>query len=334
MEHCMKPHVVFAILTLSTGLLFAQSRPAFGNPTNSLKVEIRLADAGDPVDLVKVELARGDMSFPDTYANARGEASWGNLADGSYTVRVTVPGYVPGEASAELSNGIARQLTLVLQPDSGARGALSIITEDPLVSARLLAAPEKVRKEYENSRKARQRGDCDSAIQHSKKALVLAPDFLFAYLEIGMCQLSLGKLDEAEKSFQSAINQDSKSLYGYIGLSSVEIKRERWNEAAKILGLANKELPDRAEPFYELARLQIDVGRLDRAELAAKTALGKDYTRIPDAPFLLARIYVLQGKKEEALKCLQDIALKNPSNDIGTRARRSIDRLKPDDLKH
>jgi len=93
------------------------------------------------------------------------------------------------------------------------------------------------------------------------------------------------------------------------------------------LAQANKVQPDRAEPFYQLAQLQMKTGHLDKAELAAKTALTKDYSRIPDLPFLLARVYVLEGKKGEAIKCLQEISDKNPQNDIGERARRSLNAL-------
>jgi hypothetical protein len=41
----------------------------------------------------------------------------------------------------------------------------------------------------------------------------------------------------------------------------------------------------------------------------------------------MARVYVLEGKKGEAIKCLQEISDKNPQNDIGERARRSLNAL-------
>jgi len=59
------------------------------------------------------------------------------------------------------------------------------------VSVRFLAAPEKARRELVAAREARGRGDCKSAIGHAKKAAEVAPDFALAYVEKGMCQLTL-----------------------------------------------------------------------------------------------------------------------------------------------
>ncbi|MDT8068343.1 MAG: tetratricopeptide repeat protein [Terriglobia bacterium] len=326
-------YLVVLTLAVGAGSLLAQSTTAFGNPTNSLQLQIRLTNAGDLVNLAKVELFKGDMPMPTAYANSRGEVDWINLPNGSYSVRVMLPGYLPGEASIELMGGGARQIFVMLEPDPNAVRDTTVIPDDPLVSVRYLAAPEKARKELERARQARRRGDCKSAIKYGKKAIEIAPTFAVAHVETGMCELTQGKLKDAEESFNAAIKADPEFLYGYIGLSNVEVKKQQWNEAAKILGLANKAQPNRAEPFYELARIQLQTGHLDKAELAAKTALTKDYTRIPDLPFLLARVYVMEGKNEEAVKCLRQIVDLNPGSAIGDRAQKSIEMLRNSEVK-
>jgi tetratricopeptide (TPR) repeat protein len=237
---------------------------------------------------------------------------------------------LPGEESIELMGGGARHLIVMLYPDPKASGVSDVPTDDPLVSVGYLAASEKARKEVDEARKARRKGNCKSAIGHGKKAIEIAPTFALAYVETGMCQLMEADMSAAESSFQGAIQQDPKFLYGYIGLAHVQIKREHWNDAARALGQANQADPDRAEPFYELAKLQLRTGHLDKAELAAKTALTKDYTRIPDAPFLLARVYLLEGKKMEAIECLQKIADTNSAGEIKERAQRSIEMIRAD----
>jgi tetratricopeptide (TPR) repeat protein len=328
----MKNAMILVLSLFWSGLLCAQAnRSGFGNPTNTLEVQVRTMSGEDLINLVRVELVRGEMPLPTTFANARGEVTYVNLADGSYSVRVSVPGYLPAEESAELTGGATRRVVVMLRPDPDSIKGAQVAPEDPLVSARYLAAPEKARNELARAREARRKGDCKSAIAHGKKAVTIAPDFAVAYVETGMCQVVENDLDAAKQSFDEAIKRDPKFLYGYIGLSNVEAKRKNWNEAAKALGLANKAQPDRAEPFYELARLQLETGHLDKAELAAKTALGKDSTRLPDLQFLLARIYVLEGKKDEALKWLQEIANKNPSNEVGERARHSMDAIRKAD---
>ncbi|HEX6879082.1 MAG TPA: tetratricopeptide repeat protein [Terriglobales bacterium] len=316
-----------AFLLSVSSVLFAQARPVFGNPTNSLTVQIRLSNAGDPLNLAKVMLSKSDMPLPDAYANSRGEVSWVSLPNGSYSVRVELPGYLPGEESVELMGGGSRHMIVMLHPDPNAMRPSTIAPEDPLVSAAYLAAPEKARKELDKSRESRLRGDCGNAVKHGKKAIELAPTFALAYVETGMCQTSLKHFDDARASFNTAIERDPKFLYGYIGLADLEVKQEHWNEAAQVLGKANQAHPDRAEPFYELSKIQLQTGHLDKAELAAKTALTKNYTRIPDLPFLLARIYVLEGKNDEAIKSLKEIADRNPDNAIGERARKSLETL-------
>ncbi len=316
-----------AVLLSATSVLFAQARPVFGNPENSLTVQIKLSNAGDPLNLAKVMLSKSDMPLPDAYANSRGEASFVNLSNGSYTVRVELPGYLPGEESIELMGGTSRHVIVMLHPDPNSIRPSTIAPEDPLVSAAYLAAPEKARKELDKSRESRLRGDCGDAVKHGKKAIELAPEFALAYVETGMCQTALKRFDEARVSFNTAIERDPKFLYGYIGLADLETKQQRWNEAAQVLGKANQVHPDRAEPFYELAKIQLQTGHLDKAELAAKTALTKNYTRLPDLPFLLARIYVLEGKNDDAIKSLNEIAERNPDNALGERARKSLESL-------
>jgi tetratricopeptide (TPR) repeat protein len=212
----------------------------------------------------------------------------------------------------------------MLYPDPNAVRSANLIPEDPLVSAKYLAAPEKARKEVDSAREARQKGDCTEAVKHGKKATEIAPDFAIAYFETGSCQLELGKVDDARKSFQTSIEKDPKFLYGYIGLARAEKQQKKWNDAAQALGQANKAQPDRAEPFYELALLQLETGHPDKAELAARTALGKNHQYVPDLPFLLARIYVLEKKDEDAAKLLKEIADKNPNSELGQRAKRSL----------
>lgn len=253
-----------------------------------------------------------------------------NLANGSYRVRVELPGYQPGEEAVELMGGTSRRVIVMLYPDPNSVRGVTIVPDDPVISAKFLAAPEKARNELSQAREARQRGDCKSAIKHGKKATEIAPDFAIAYVETGMCELDMGALDKARESFKSAIERDPKLLYGYIGLSHVEAKAKRWNEAAQALGTANKVQPDRAEPFYELARLQLQTGHPDKAEMAAKTALSKDHSRLPDLPFLLARIYVLENRNDEAVKLLREIEKTSSDNAVKERAKRSLQLLEKD----
>ncbi|HWR36820.1 MAG TPA: tetratricopeptide repeat protein [Clostridia bacterium] len=316
-------------ITTALLILIVASTASFAQFGNELQVRVRLAYGGDFSGLARVELFKGDMPWEHAYANSRGEVLWRGLPEGSYLVRVTLPGFTPEDYPVELYGSSSRTISLTLHADPNSAPADTAPSlDDPLVSVRFLAAPDGARKELQKARESRLKGDCKGALDHGRKATEIAPDFVLAYLESGLCQERVGELDAAQNSFETALAKDPKYLYSYLNLARVQARKKDYNGAAKTLALAAKAQPDRGEPFFEMARIQLDTGHTDVAEKAAKMALGKDWSHIPEMPFLLANIYVRQGDTVKAISSLQEFVDKAPNGPQADRAKRTIEQLK------
>ena len=299
-------------------------------PGAEVQIRIQLEYGGTLPAMAKVELLKGGMPFGADHSNLRGEVTFRGLARGSYTVRVDLEGFKPEEAPVEISTpSDTRFITIVLRPDPNATPAdAGPSLDDPVISARMLAAPEKARKEVSKARESRLRGDCKKGLEQASKAAEIAPDFVLAHHEMGMCQISLDKLDDAKKSFETAIEKDPKYLYSYLTLARVLAKKKDLNGAASTLAAASKAQPDRGEPYYEMARLQFVTGDVLRAEKTAEMALQRDCSRITEMPFLIANIHLKKGDKAKAISSLEEFVAKSPNGPQAERAKAAIKNLK------
>lgn len=307
----------------------AQILDNFG-PGAEIQVKIQLPYAAKISSIAKVELMKGDMPLGSDHANTVGEARFRGLKPGMYTVRVTMEGFKVEEQTVDLVTGTdTRQVFFHLSVDpSGASVDTGPSLEDPVVSVGVLRAPEKARKELNKARESRIDGDCKKAVEQAKKAAEIAPELVMAYQEMGMCQTSLGKIDDAQKSFETAIEKDPKFLYAYLNLARVLARKRKWQEATNTLAEASKQHPQRGEPYFEMAKLQLATNDPLRAEATAKMALARDCSRIPEIAFFMASLYMKNGDKAKAITTLQEFAQKNPDTPQAERAKLVVEQLK------
>ena len=320
---------LIACVLLAGASGWAQMLDSWG-PGAEVQVRLQLEYGGTLPPMAKVEIFKGDMPFGADTANTRGEVTFRGLARGSYTIRVNIPGYRLEEAPVEITTGgDTRFIPIVLRPDPNAAAVdLGPSLDDPLVSAGVLGAPDKARKELMKAHESRINGDCKKAIEQAKKAIEVAPGLVMAYQEMGMCQTSMGAIEDAQKSFETAILKDPKFLYAYLNLARVLARKKDWQGAAKTLAVASKQHPQRGEPYFEMAKLQLATNDPLRAEATAKMALERDCSRIPEMAFLMANIHAKNGNKEQAIASLEEFVRKNPDTPQSVRARYVIDQLK------
>lgn len=82
---------------------------------------------------------------------------------------------------------------------------------------------------------AHEKGELAAALQFYEKALAIVPEFPEAEYQRANAFLSLGRADEAEKSFRHAVELRSDWTLALAGLGSVLVTREKFTEAEPIL---------------------------------------------------------------------------------------------------
>ena len=132
-------------------------------------------------------------------------------------------------------------------------------------------------------------------------ATKVRPDFTRAYNNLGVAYTRLGDLEMAEQSYTMAIATDPKSDAAYHNLGNLRLRQgdilaalDSYDEALR-LRKRNPYL------YYHRGLAQYRLGMLEEAEESFKKSIGlqRDYIEPRN---LLAQVYHLQGRDEEAAK--------------------------------
>ncbi|MGI8409154.1 MAG: tetratricopeptide repeat protein [Pyrinomonadaceae bacterium] len=88
---------------------------------------------------------------------------------------------------------------------------------------------------FNEGQNAHEKGNLSAALELYKKALGIVPEFPEAELQSGNAYLSLGRIDEAEKSFRRAVEHREDWTLALASLGSVLVTTGQNSEAEKIL---------------------------------------------------------------------------------------------------
>jgi tetratricopeptide (TPR) repeat protein len=275
--------------------------------------------------LARLELLRGDMPIEEAYCDSRGQHTFYGLADGSYSVRVYLPGFQVQQHDVQLGGDASAFVVAHLRPGDNEEVRRLSAPDDPTVSVRWLAAPEKAREEIGKARERRLRQDFKGAIKHAERALKVAPDFVLAHNELGLCFQGQKKLDKARKAFETAIELDPDFLLPYLNLAEAWAQKKEYNRAGQLLMQASQAHPDRGEPYFAMAKIQLDTGHAERAEQACLLALARDHSRIPGVHLLLANIYMRRGDEEQYIAALEAYLAQAPDGEQSDAVRTRLE---------
>jgi tetratricopeptide (TPR) repeat protein len=291
-----------------------------------------------PADHVTVELhsTSGSMIAPGT-TSASGSFEFYDLASGSYALAINQQGYEPTEVTVDLSLTSSHGITIYLKPlANNSASAASRST----VSMHELSMPQKARALMDSGKKKLHDKDAQGALDDFQEAVSTAPDYYEAHYEIALAYLTIGKPDDAEKSFRKSIDV-SGDKYGEadVGLGKVLLDKGNAADAEKILRHGVELSPNSSRGFYELGRAQLNNKEIPDAEKSAEQArsLAPDYLAVYR---LLANIHMQEKNYPALLQDLNAYIKLDPDSAAGARAKQmraqvqqKIDAQKPADIK-
>ena len=88
---------------------------------------------------------------------------------------------------------------------------------------------------FNEAQDVHEKGDLPAAIKLYKKALAIIPKFPEAELQLGNAFLSLGRIDDAEKSFRRAVEHKEDWTLALTSLGSILVSKARYDEAEQFL---------------------------------------------------------------------------------------------------
>lgn len=278
-----------------------------------------------PADHVTVELhsTSGSMLAPAT-TSASGGFEFYDLASSSYALAINQLGYEPIEITVDLSLTSSHGITIYLKPlASKSPSAASHST----VSTHELSMPQKARDLMESGRKKLHDKDAQGALDDFQQATSTAPDYYEAHYQMALAYLTIGKPEDAEKSFRKSI-EVSGDKYGEadVGLGKVLLDKGNSVEAEKTLRHGVELSPNSAHGFYELGRAQLNNKEIPEAEKSAEQAR----SLAPDTLVvyrLLANIHLHEKKLSALLQDLDAYIKLDPDSAAGTRAKQMRDEV-------
>jgi len=137
------------------------------------------------------------------------------------------------------------------------------------------------------------------ALDELTKASLLQPNLPGLHSALGMAQAGLGKSKEATAEFKLALAADPNDYQANYYMGRFERLDDDIPAAKEFLGKAEQLSPGTPEVRFELAVIEMEEHHYAKAE----TLLTEVLRREPDhrqAHFLLAEVYLKQGRREEA----------------------------------
>jgi tetratricopeptide (TPR) repeat protein len=126
-----------------------------------------------------------------------------------------------------------------------------------------------------------QEGRIDDAIRRYRIASQLRPDYVAVPLNLADIYLQLDRLEEAERSFKTALQIERSNAAAYYGLGQVALSRRSYAEAISYFEAALASAPDANRIHYSLAMAYRGAGNAEKAKdhLARQGSVG---VRAPD----------------------------------------------------
>jgi tetratricopeptide (TPR) repeat protein len=142
-----------------------------------------------------------------------------------------------------------------------------------------------------------------AAISRLRRVIELDPNMMRAYNNLGLCYDSLGRFDEAIRSFTRAIElnrrQEQPSAWPALNLAASLISLNRLDEAVARLHEALSYNPKFPQAHYQLGLVLEKERKFEEAIAPLQRAIELD-PLYPEPHYTLGRIYQRQGKREEA----------------------------------
>src|SRR5712692_8831141 len=215
-----------------------------------------------------------------------------------YYVTVKAPGYREVTERADVFSQRRFTVYLTLVPEK---------RDDPVgpggvVSQRELLVPEGAQKEFDKARKLVENKEPEKSLSHFRRAIEIYPAYALAYMYLGLAQMSLQKMPEAQVSLGKAVQLNDKLAAAYLGLGACLNLQGNYAAAEKPLVRGLELDPETADGHFELSKTFWALGRWQDAEPHVRKVIALR-PEFPVAHHLLGNILM---RKRDAPAALQE----------------------------
>jgi tetratricopeptide (TPR) repeat protein len=201
--------------------------------------------------------------------------------------------------------------------------------EGTTVSASSLAAPKDARKAFEKAIEALKKKKQDDAFKELQKAVTVYPKYATAWFELGRLQAAKGDKEAARKSFDTALEADSKFVPPYLEIAVLDIQAQKWQEVADVTQKAIKlNSFDYPQVFFFNAVANYNLRNIEAAEESVRRAQKLDTRhQIPKVSHLLGIILAQRQDYTGAVEQLRAYLKFAPNASDADAVRTQLDQM-------
>ncbi|MCH2695428.1 MAG: tetratricopeptide repeat protein [Acidobacteriia bacterium] len=173
-----------------------------------------------------------------------------------------------------------------------------------------------------------QLGDHQKAAEIFRRGLDDGPNSQFLRKNLAAALMDQGQIDEAETEYLKVVKKDPKDGEAFLGLGTISLKRQLYEQALQHLKKANAYLPNNVEASYKLAKLHEDLGHLEEAQNGFEQLLrihhksNEDYTfpQLRNQSIFLTHLGLIAkelGNFDKATNYFEELKTLGTKNDNG-----------------
>jgi tetratricopeptide (TPR) repeat protein len=223
----------------------------------NLTIRVVLPDGRSALQGIKVELSDAlSMPLGGMVTDQSGEVHFSSLPEGNYQVFVSGSTIEDTSFPFPLYHREVRSLQLVqVKPRRSANG--TPLAPGATVPAADLKVPGKALNEFKRGTEALAKQDWEEARKRLEKAIVLYPNYVGAYNNLGVVFMNIGKAEKGRAAFEKAVAIDSNYAPGYVNLARIASSEGKYPEAEDHLKKSVRLNPQNAEALFMLAQVEL-----------------------------------------------------------------------------
>lgn len=266
-----------------------------------------------------------------TTTDSKGRFRFRNLAAGSYTLSVFVPGRGEVRRTVVVSKSLADPKGIVrtqidFKPDSSSE--TRALEQQSSVSVRRLSIPSEAARRYEQAEKRLGRREVDGALVDLKEAVRVAPQFMSAWNLLGVISYQTRKYEDAEKYFRQALETEPGAFEPVVNLGGVLLNLGKFDEALQYNRYATLQRPGDALANSQLGLNYFHLGHDEQAETYLRKAERIDPAHFSAPQLTLAQIYYRRGDREAVCRELESYLKLHPDAPNAAAIKNELEKLK------
>ncbi len=266
-----------------------------------------------------------------TWADWKGRFHFSHVVPGTYSLMIYIPDDGEIVQTVDITKSFANRKGTVekeFQFTEESLGTLLTSVPQSIVTVRELSIPAKSAAEYKKAQSRLERHDVEGAIEHLKKAVQFAPQFVEALNNLGTISFQRREFSKAERYFREALEQDPQVYEPLVNLGGALLAEGRAREALAINLHAQNARPRDPLANAQLGLSYFAVGEYERAIPCFQATEELDPAHFSNPQITLAEIYIRRADSAAAVRELESFLSHHPASPQAPSVREAIDKFR------